>query len=66
MFAADLTMPRTTTAGTVMPTGAPSAAPASTSSATTNATSFGLPPLGVSTRVRSAANSPVARSTGAP
>src|SRR5689334_12866574 len=66
MLAADFTTPCTTTAGTVMPTGTPSAAPLPTSSATTSATSWGWPPDGVSTRVRSAANSPVARSTGAP
>ena len=66
MLAADFTTPCTTTPGTVMPIGAPSSAPLATSSETTSATATGLPPSGVSTRVRSAANSPVSTSTGAP
>src|SRR4051794_2412986 len=66
MLAAVRTTPRTTTPGTVMPTAGLVAAPSATSRATTSATASGLPPSGVSMRVRSAANSPLDRSTGAP
>src|SRR6478609_7144650 len=68
MLAAVRTTPPTTTAGTVTPMGE---SPVASSKcwaiwATTAATALGVDFSGVSKRRRSAANSPVARSTGAP
>ena len=68
MFAAEKTVPLRTIAGTVMPMGLSPvrSLKCSATSPTTFATASGVDGFGVSIRSRSAANSPVARSTGAP
>ena len=66
MLAAECTTPCRTMPGTVTPTGPVASGKCPRSSTNTSATASGVEGWGVRMRTRSAAKSPLARSTGAP